>query len=329
MDMPWYGVDSTLGLMLAEAAGALAANSQRGAERIRQISDAGDVELTSKVLAEIEADVAQQNADIAMSFYEIFVSRGMAAEASMALAWANDNSARATILISAIERAENGSNIDDVIVSSLSGLDNIGEAFGGDFPRVFRNTFGIIDAGYTIGDLVKAYKNGDGTQIAAIAVSSAVGAALGVLATAAVGALGLVGAPAVIVLGVLGGLAWAVSDELKDGINALLEAFPGVAEDEEDVASRVRKAITESGSSGTKYIGYKLFFGDESDDYLRGDESAPNSMSGGLGDDVIHGGMDGDYLSGGDGADILKGGGGDDVIRGGKGNDRIEGGGGE
>lgn len=86
-------------------------------------------------------DAAQQNHDIAMSFYEIFTARGMAKEADVALAWANDNSARATYLMAAIEAAESDSDLDDLAISTLNGLDNIGNVVGHDFAVAFKKTF--------------------------------------------------------------------------------------------------------------------------------------------------------------------------------------------
>jgi len=310
--------------MLAEAAAALAANSQRADDRIKQLRDENN--LTNQGIATVLMDAAQQNHDIAMSFYEIFTARGMIQEADVALAWANDNSARATYLMTAIEAAESDSDLDDLAISTLSGLDNIGNVVGHNFAVAFKKTFKIADAIYTIGDLKSAWQQGDATQIAAIGASFVAGVVLSGLAVTAVAAIGFTGGAAVVVLGMLAGLAAVAVDLIKDGVNALLEAIPGVEEDEEDAAARVRNAITRSGSSGTRYIGYNLFFGDEGDDVLTGDEDTPNSIAGGLGDDIIYGGTEDDYLAGGDGSDSLKGDDGDDVIRGGRGDDRLEGG---
>ncbi len=329
----WYGDNATLGLVLAEAAASLAANSQRAQDRIEKMAQAGS--LSSRDVATVLMDSAQQNYDIAMSFHEIFISRGMTMEADMALAWASDNSAKATYLMSALADAEQDSDLNELTIATLAGIDSVDNLVGKNFATAFKKTFKILDALYTVRDLRDAWSDGDATKIAAISVSWTAGLALGALAAAAVGAAGFVGGAAVVVLGMLSGIAAVAVDLTKDGVDALLEAIPGVQEDEADAAIRVRNAITQTGTSGTRYIGFDLVFGDEENGVEVGGNDNPNSIAGGLGDDLLYGGVKDDYLAGGDGADILRaedgddairGGGGADILEGGKGSDRLEGG---
>ena len=154
--------------------------------------------------------------------------------------------------------------------------------------------------------------------------------------------------PGQLVFGTVGidSLTGSEGDEHFDGIGAA-DTFTGLGGNDVYEAGREDRVV-EADDGGYDHVNFRSsgiyflpdnvesvaprgrasydFRGNDLDNEMFGADVA-DTLTGGLGDDVLHGAGGGDRLIGGDDADTLYGASGDDVVEGGAGNDLINGGG--
>jgi len=316
----WYGSTPDMGLQLAELAGALSGNLMRQVERIKELRDAGTLdELTT---AQVYADVAEQNADLATMFEQRFRSQGKTAEAALAAQWATDERARLERMRAAIELGDKV-ELGKTALTYGTELTGIGEELGVKGAEGLGKLFGNVGKVITVNDVIVAASEGDGRELAEIFTKVAVGALIGTAAKGLMAGAALVGSSLLVisVLAVSFSVMALGGDELVD---QLFETIFG--ESPQDVQAALRESIVKFGQVNAPNLGYTLHFGSMEDDYLNGAQDQQNSMTGGGGDDTLYGGKLDDYISGGSGNDLLRGEGGDDRLRGGIGDDFLEGG---
>jgi len=320
----WYGDRPDMGLQLAELAGALSGHLMRQTEIMKGMAEAGT--LDERAMAQMMAEVAEQNAELSEMFAERWRAQGWTAQALVAEQWASENRERFERMSDALAQQDN-TEIAKATVTYAANLGEIGNDIGWHGGPEFNKLFGTVDKALTIADFVAAANDGDGREFAELTTKFVASAMLGTAIRSALVGIALVGGPltvtVTVVIGVIMAAASLASDEALD---SFFETVFG--ETPEDVQSRIRDSIVKYGQTGisTPHLGYTLHFGSSSDDYLIGVNNEQNSMTGGGGADTLSGGSLGDYMSGGSGADVLRGEGGDDRLKGGAGNDRLEGG---